>query len=45
MSVCNGSTIGIFGFTHSLHFFLVHAAYGTIMTEDLEGRKRQQGRE
>ena len=38
MSVCNGSTIEIYGFTHSLHFFLVHAAHGTIMMEDLEGR-------
>ena len=45
MSVCNGSMIDIFGFTRTLHFFLVHAAHGTIMTEDLEGRRRQQGRE
>ena len=41
MSVHNGFTIEIYGFTH-LHTFLTCATHAT---EDLEDRRRHQGRE
>ena len=47
MYVCNGFTIEIYGFTHSLHTFLAHAAHNAIAmeVEDWENGRRQQTRE
>ena len=41
MSVCNGPTIEIYGFMHSLHTFLACSAHGAIAISISQRRTRR----